>query len=565
MTHPHLPRTLIYLVTALLLVGAAGPGRQAPKGSARATSASAQVARLLRGRLAGGRPGDALRVDGDSLRAAADVRRFYVGRAYRPAWIGPAESLSVADTLVRVLRMSDRDGLDPDDYHLPHIELIRAAIRADVDTGRARLRSLVDLDLLLSDAFFAYGSHLLYGRVDPQPLGEGQIVDPRGVNMPALLQTAIRTGRVRDVLASLAPRYPGYARLQDALARYRELAQLGGWPTVPNGLDIGARDRDPRVPTLRTRLRLEGDLSPDTTDDQLMGQIFDYRLDRALRAFQECHGIDPDGVLGRETLAKLNVPVEERMAEIETNLERLRWLPRNPGIRYLLVNIAGFELSVIDSDTTAMWMRVVVGTMDTATPAFSDTITQIVLNPDWHIPRKIALQDILPRVLEDSSYLASQHMRMYRWTAKGEREVDPRTIDWASLNADKFPYVVVQDPGADNALGRIKFVFPNPYAVYLHDTPSGWLFDSTVRTFSHGCIRIERPLDLATYLMQDDPTWTRDAFQAAIDTGEQRIVRLRTPVPVHLVYWTVWVDEDGTLQFRDDIYDRDTGLAAALH
>jgi murein L,D-transpeptidase YcbB/YkuD len=243
-----------------------------------------------------------------------------------------------------------------------------------------------------------------------------------------------------------------------------------------------------------------------------------------------------------ETLAELNVPVQDRIRQLQVNMERWRWLPGSFGDRYILVNVPEFRLDLVEGGKTAYTMRVVVGKDQSRTPAFSDKMTYLELNPAWNIPDTIAREEILPKLASDPGYLARNNM-----------EVIPDTDGRLR-----------QRPGPDNPLGKIKFMFPNEYDIYLHDTPADHLFSRTERDFSHGCIRLEKPLELANILLKGDPEWTPEALQAAIDSGEQKTISLDRPLPVHILYWTAWVEKDGSVQFRKDIYGHDEQLEKAL-
>jgi murein L,D-transpeptidase YcbB/YkuD len=260
----------------------------------------------------------------------------------------------------------------------------------------------------------------------------------------------------------------------------------------------------------------------------------------------------------------LNVPAEARAWQIAANLERWRWLPRSLGRRYILVNIANFTLDVIEDDHPVLSMRIIVGKPYQHTPVFSALMTNLVLNPSWYVPPSIAREEILPLLRRDPTYLAKQHMRVYQGQGAEWQELNPRTINWSQVSATHFPYRLRQVPGPKNPLGRIKFTFPNQFSIYLHDTSSPELFAQTVRTFSHGCIRIEKPIELAEYVLQGNVRWSRDGIQAVIASGVEQTVTLPQPLPIYLLYWTAWVDADGVVHFRPDIYDRDAPLEKAL-
>jgi murein L,D-transpeptidase YcbB/YkuD len=292
--------------------------------------------------------------------------------------------------------------------------------------------------------------------------------------------------------------------------------------------------------------------------------VFDDDLVEGVKRFQYRHGLDPDGAVGEATLEALNVPVECRIEQIKANLERWRWLPSDFGERYILVNIAAFSLDVIENGRSAMKIPVIVGRDYRETPVFGADMTYVVLNPTWTVPPKLAVEDILPKVRKNPEFLGTQKIRVFSdWTEKAA-EVDPATIDWSALGAARFPYLLRQDPGPENALGRIAFMLPNAYSVYLHDTPERGLFQRAERDFSSGCIRVADPIGLAEYLLAGEAGWDRRGIMAAIEKGATRSVPLPKPIPVFVVYLTAWVDEGGVTHFQRDVYNRDPVLIRAL-
>ena len=286
--------------------------------------------------------------------------------------------------------------------------------------------------------------------------------------------------------------------------------------------------------------------------------------DEAVRRFQKRHGLLIDGMVGPETLAALNVPVEERIKKITFNMERWRWLPRDLGERYVFINVANFELNIVEGEQILSTMRVVVGRKARPTPIFTGRMTYMELNPYWYIPGKIAREDILPRILDDPNYLSKENIRVFKTWKEPALEIDPGSIDWALITRSNFPFKLRQEPGSSNALGRIKFVFPNKFSVFLHDTPARALFNKTKRSSSSGCIRVENPIELAEYLLKGKPKWNRDNIMTAINKGKRKILVIPDPINVHVLYLTAWVEKDGTLNFRDDIYGKDKPLKKAL-
>jgi murein L,D-transpeptidase YcbB/YkuD len=315
---------------------------------------------------------------------------------------------------------------------------------------------------------------------------------------------------------------------------------------------------NPDIVLLRNRLAITQGHISDTIDDEY---LFDQALQEQVMLFQLRNGLNADGVVGKATIEAMNIPVEDRIATIEANLERWRWLSDDLGERYIEVNIANFDLQVIEKDNMVFRTEVIVGRTLRETPVFSSTMTYLVLNPDWTVPPTILNTDIIPAVINNPDYLVEKNLKILRMDGT---EVDPSSIDWINTVTAGFPYRIHQEPGPKNALGRVKFMFPNPYSVYIHDTPDHNLFGLTDRSFSSGCIRVNNPLDLAACIMKDSSAWTPAQIKDVIDQGEERIVHLAKPIPVHIVYLTAWASNDGLVYFRKDIYDRDQPLLAAL-
>jgi murein L,D-transpeptidase YcbB/YkuD len=491
-----------------------------------------------------GQPPELTASDGSAVRAAPALPCFYDRRGFAPAWVADTGLRPEADELLAAVADAAGDGLRPEDYDL-------AGLRQRVAQARSRSLAgapgdLAELDLQLTDAFLRLAADLRNGRVNPELIYSDCELDISELDSPAVLESALATGKVRQALADLAPAQAGYRSLKQALAQYREIAARGGWPAVPPGPTLKPGEKGERVAALRARLEASAELpmggTPGAPGDPaaIDRTLFDATLQAALRTFQERNGLDTDGAVGPGTLEALNVTAADRVRQIEINLDRWRWLPRDLGERYVMVNIAGFALDVVEAGKPALSMRVVAGKPTNRTPMFTGTMTHLVLNPYWNVPSGILKKEVLPHIARDPGYLARQNMEM--------------------LPGGK----VRQKPGANNALGKIKFLFPNRFDVYLHDTPSRSLFSRSVRTFSHGCIRVEKPLELAEYLLKDDPAWTPEKIQKALAKGSESWVKIPNPLPVHLAYWTAWVDDAGVTQFRKDVYGRDKPLAEKL-
>ena len=492
--------------------------------------------------------------DSDAAMQIAELRQFYADRAFEPLWIEAAGASARAKALAAALAAADQDGLDPNDYAAPAI-----AARLDAQDPAA----LAELEVLMSRAVARYAADQLAGRTVPTEVDSEMRIEPERPGAGAVLLAVDGAPDLADYLASFAPRTPNYERLKEALAAYRAVAAAGGWRQVPEGPSLKPGMSDPRVPILRERLIEAGDLSAEIAIPPEAAELYDPALEAAVKRFQWRHGLTQDVVAGKKTVAAMNVPVEARIEQMLLNMERRRWMPDDLGERYVFVNMADFELKVVDGPRTIHDSRVVVGTPYHRTPVFSGMMTYVVLNPYWNITPSIARNEILPKLRKDASYLERNNIVVLSDWSEGAVPVDPDTIDWSQVSSRSFPYKLRQEPGEQNALGRIKFMFPNPYNIYLHDTPSRQLFRETVRSFSHGCIRVEHPVDFGAVLLEADG-WTKEKLDAAIATGAQKVITLRQPIPVHLTYLTAWVNKDGSIHFRDDIYGRDKLLAEAL-
>ena len=508
-------------LTALLSVAqSAQPSAQVEP----ATAVSARIAQILADSPA--------TLRGIPILAAA-ARQAYEPRGYRPLWQGGPEARERARLLQAALDDAAAHGVDTGDLRLP-------AAADPADTYGA-----AEVDILITDAFLRYAGRIHPG-VDRETRRYWAIV-PDPIDPAAELATAGDPAAFASLLRALLPSAPAYDRLVDALRRYRGIAAAGGWPAVPDDGEVVLGGDDPRLATLRRRLTIEGDLAAGAADDD--GDA----LVAAVRRFQARHGLDPDGRVGVRTLTELNVTAERRVVQILANLERWRMLPRRMPQTRVVVNVADATLEYLRDGVPSLGMRVVVGDRRHATPVLAAAITAVVLNPPWNVPRSIATREILPKLKRDPGYLARNGI-----VVVGREDGDPhgQRIDWLKLSADRFPFRLRQLPGPGNALGRIKFDLPNPFDVYLHDTPSKAAFKRPDRGLSHGCVRLERPEELAERLL-DGAAWDADALAAAIATGETRRVALQRPVPVYLLYWTAFVDAAGLVEFRRDLYGRD--------
>lgn len=496
-------------------------------------------------------------IEGEQIYAAVLIESFYKGRNYQPAWSRDGR-LMQAETLIKAVEEAYGDGLTPDYYHLGLIRSMVDKVEKKIFTDAMRL---ADLDIFLTDAFLTLGCHLSGGCVDPVTIEAEWFAKHGNVDVSSVLEQALKKKQVRESLIRLRPEQGVYSRLRQALARYRGLSLKGEWPQVSTGPRLKKGSTSDRVLELRKRLAASGDLESDEANG---GDFFDEKLQQSVSIFQERHGFKADGIVGPATLDALNVPLKQRIRQMELNMERLRWILGNVEQRSIVVNIANFELYVIENGKSILSMKVIVGKPYRRTPVFTAKMTYLIINPSWNIPERIAGEEILEKIKKDPHYLAGQGIKVLRGLGSQEEEIDPETIDWSKVTASTLRYNFRQEPGALNPLGRLKFMFPNKFDVYLHDTPSKRLFSEDVRTFSHGCTRIEKPIELGEYLLRGDPEWTREKLLAAIEEGTERKVMIPHPLNVHFLYLTAWVDEGGALQFRNDIYARDNLLDEAL-
>lgn len=487
------------------------------------------------------------------------LRAFYRDRDHRPVWLD-----SDAPALRRALRDARKDGLPVDPHRLPSVDDGRAAASGDGagdGTGAAATAAeLARREIRLSSTFLRLASDLARGTIDPSDQGLTWRIERGDRPGRAPLEAVARGEDPADVLDRYRPDTPQYERLREALGRYRAVARAGRWDSVPAPrrsppvLEPGDSSRI--VPALRSRLAAEpvtGAL--DASDAR--APVYDSALSERVRAFQRRHGLVVDGVVGAETLAELNRPVEDRLVELVLNLDRLRWLPSELGERYLVVNVAGFEMEIVEADTTALTTEVVVGKPAWKTPIFSDTLSHVIVNPYWNVPRSIAEEEILPAARDDPSYIDENRFQAVERFGSDVEPIPGDSIDWRSVDPDGFPHLLRQAPGPDNSLGRIKFLFPNRFNVYLHDTPADQLFEESSRAFSHGCIRVEQPLRVGRYLFRTGAEAGPDELEGLVESGERTRVDLATGVPVYVVYLTAWSEPGGPVHFHDDIYERD--------
>lgn len=489
-----------------------------------------------------------------------DTRAFYTSRAHAPVWVEHNEPGARADRALAAIDGVRTHGLDPGRYGQAGLLEQHARFEARDDADPAALhRALADLDVQITAAVLFAGSDVALGRTPPKRGARPWKSRRAAPDLAASLSQAVDAGDdLPGWFQRIAPLHPEYEALRRALADLHARQEQGGWAPVPAAKFVPG-EAHAAVPALRARLVASGDLdAAAATADR-----YDEPLQEAIRRFQRRHGLADDGVAGRATLAAMNVPVEQRLRQLVVNLDRWRTLPDDLGVRHLLVNIAAYQLFVRDDGQTIDEIRVVVGARGSQTPLFSDEMETVVFSPYWNIPDTIVEGETAPAILRDPAYVKRNRIEILRRVDGRLVPVSPDEVDWE--NPEELRRLAIrQRPGPGNALGHVKFLFPNQYAVYLHDTPADELFARPGRAFSHGCVRVEEPEALAQYVLRDLPEWTPERIRTAMHAGVEKHVRLPASIPVHLVYFTTWADESDGLRLFADVYGHDRAHASAL-
>lgn len=488
-----------------------------------------------------------------------DLNQFYASRGYMPLWVkGDSLSREASEALAVVARADD-DGLVATRYGLETVKKAADAMQAAPSTQSRAL-----LELLVSDTLFHYAADVGFGATPRQNRMRLSNLEHKPQLGPIMSMLA-QSKNPAATLAEFAPDSTQYRALKSALATYRQLARQGGWPAfTPANRTIRAGERHPNIPAVRALLARMGDYpttaAATSSNQEFADTLYDEALQAAVAQFQARHGLEPDGTLGPATQKTLTLPVQTRIEQIIASLERLRWLPEQLGERYIVVNVPSYTLGAYESGKETLTMRVIVGSRENATPIFSNQITDVTFNPSWGVPRRIAVKELLPKIRKDPSYLSRAGYRL----TSGEDAVDPGEIDWVNVTAASFDYNLRQKPGSGNALGKIKFGLPNNDDIYMHDTAKPKLFAEFDRAMSHGCVRLEKPRDLALFVMRGNEGWSDERVERTYSSAESRTFRVE-PVPVHLTYQTAQVDEStGRMYFFDDVYGLDRRLIAAF-
>jgi len=474
------------------------------------------------------------------------LRSWYTANNHTPVWSKSGEPTAKARALVKVLLTAYEDALEPADYQAKALSLL---------LNDASLQGLARLEIGLSRALIAYGQHLNAGRVKPTAVNRETVIYPKAVGADAIMFAAVQSHNLPETLRTLAPSTPRYDRMREHLANLREIAANGGWVKLPKGPVLKPGMSEEIIPLLAQRLEQSGDLN----GAEVSGSEYGDGLVGAVKRFQKRLGLEADGVVGPGTYRSLDISIEQRIRIVELNMERRRWMQNDYGPYYLFANLADQVLKVVKNEKTIHTALIQVGKPYHRTPVFTDTMEYLELNPYWNVPYSIATKEYLPKLMRNPGVLSRQNIEVLA----GGKAVSPYAINWSQYSRRKFPFRLRQKPGKRNALGRIKFMFPNKYSVYIHDTPSKSNFSRASRYFSHGCMRVKDPLTLAQVILGPEG-WTRKKINAVVRSGKRTVKRLKTRIPVHVAYLTAWVNKDGSIHYRRDVYGRDKILDKAL-
>lgn len=525
------------------------------------TAVEQELSDFIRYKLETDAPGQRLSIDGIELFGLEEVYSFYEKRNFKEAWSLNRRLTERAYELKFEIDQAKFDGLTPNDYYFDKLDQIFTQFESyDTKQTPASQEDLVNVDFLLTDAFFKLATHLSIGKVDPSTLKAewGIIHHKPKVYYDEVLAKALEEKQIRQNLEALYPKFVIYRKGREVLRALdlKSKSDTINWKNLKINKSLKVGDRDNTIPKLRERMIFWGYMKDYPVED---AKLFDSLLFEKVKGFQQNNAMDADGVIGNKTLASMNNSPKDQFDKASVNMERLRWLPDTlRDSEMILVNIANYELDYLNNRDTLFSSRVIVGRDYHQSPIFSAEMSYIVFSPYWNLPISITRAEVMPAMRKDPSYLSRKNMEVVTYSGK---MVDPNTIDW---KAKSFPYMVRQKPGAGNSLGLVKFMFPNNHSVYIHDTPARGLFERGERAFSHGCIRLQNPATFAELLLKGNSNWTPAKISEYMHMSEEKVVNLDRKIPVVILYLTFWSDSRGVGNFREDIYDRDPEVLEAL-
>jgi murein L,D-transpeptidase YcbB/YkuD len=487
-------------------------------------------------------------IEGTYLEAASLIHNLYDSLNPKLIWNTPEKQRKA----LGVLYGATNNGLIPEDYHVDIIENLY------FNQSNINHSKRIDYDILISDGILVYAYHLLRGKLDSETL-EPTIEDIES-HFPDqvfyMITKAIESDDLELLFEVMEPSSDEYQMLKTKLREINQMVQDGGWNTLSYVKTIRPGEANPQVAQIRTRLQSENLYSFDRVVDE---NIYDTDLQESVKRFQYLHGLKPDGIIGKGTVKMMNISARQKRMMVIANLERLRWVDFQGLSIYIRVNIASFFLQLIEKDSVIWTQPIMVGTEQTQTPTFSSVLRSITLNPTWTIPRSIATTETLEKLKRDSNYLEKNNLIVLN--TEGQQLKSDTVINWSKYHENYFPFVIRQQPGSLNALGRVKFSMPNIHSIFIHDTPSKYLFSKEKRAFSHGCIRLQKPMELANYILAKEPgNWNELKTDSIIHTLETTTIRLNTLYPVEIIYQTVELDSDCEVRFYEDVYNRDENL-----
>lgn len=481
------------------------------------------------------------------------LAKFYARRKNSLAWVRGGVLTPSGNALVEAIANANMDGLDPRVYHIKQIEKMVAALKQDGEI--ADFDAIANLDLTLTDGLLLYINNLVNGWQDGKTLYPEWPIAQKKIDLLAVASKIVISDDINQELQDISPKYPDYLQLREKLADYYKIAANNpDWETIEGGGELLQHgSKGDRVISLQKRLYVSGELS---SLDHL-GK-FDANVESAVMLYQANNGIDSDGMVGPQTLRSLNVSVEDRIRQIELNMDRMRFLPDEYPTRYAVVNIPDYSLRTFDDGKLTLLSPVVVGKPDKQTCVLNSQISMIEVNPFWNVPSSIASKETLPAIKADPAFLKNNDIKVFTVTKGKYSEVDPKKINWNKVESGHLNFRFRQNPGEDNAMGKLKFMFQNKCGIYLHDSPFPELFDETQRGFSHGCIRVGMPTEFAGFLLSSNKEWNNQSLDNELTKGEHKFVKLNKPMQLYIIYLTAWYNADEDfIQFRDDIYSFD--------
>lgn len=481
------------------------------------------------------------------------LRNFYEPNNYQLSWSTKEGVSKQSEELLETVRQAPEEGLKVNSYPLEKATKWHQKMKEATDASE---KQWAKLDYWLTKLYLSYAEDLSAGRFKPEKVDTTFKRYPKTIDLAHHLRMALQDNQIAASLHDLSPKLELYDLLKEQLVIYKKLRKSNNWDQIEGEFLLKTGEYHEQVPAIYERLAITQEL--DTNTVKLDSTNYTKEIAAGVEKFQERHGLAVDGVIGPNTLAAMNQSVDKKVRQIKMNMERLRWMPDDLGDWYILVNVPAFELQLIDKQQEALRMNVVTGKELWPTPLFSDTMSYLSFSPTWTPTINIIFDDLIPRIQKNPNYFDRKGIVVYDSWQNDANTVDPSTIRWSSFNKSNFPYRMTQKPGPKNALGQVKFMFPNTMSIYLHDTPHESFFEEPDRDLSHGCVRVADPLALATYILaQQGESWDREKVKEYMNKTSPENVSLTKKIPVHLVYWTVWVDENGTLNFSEDIYGLD--------